>query len=68
MNIPGYDAWKLQSPYETDYIGIEPGECCNRINPPEEYAPRGYKPKPCIGELIEDGGVIICDTCGELVV
>lgn len=67
MTLPGYDAWKLAMPYDDEpTCGMEEGEICGRYTEPDEDAPRGYKPKPCKGELIDDGGAIICDTCGEL--
>lgn len=67
MNLPGYDDWKLATPYDDEpTCGMEEGEICGRYTEPDEDAPRGYKPKPCKGEMIEDGGAIICDTCGEL--
>ena len=32
-------------------IGNEDGETCGRVDPPDEDAPRGYKPKPCQGVM-----------------
>lgn len=69
MNIPGYDEWKLAGPDDSDSIGTEEGDICNRVAEPDEDAPRGYRPKPCRGTMML-GQVtymdkIICDTCGE---
>jgi len=49
-----------------DHIGTEPGETCCRIEEPDENAPRGYRPKPCTGEMIQACGVVACDICGEM--
>lgn len=65
----GYDAWRLSGPDdESDGIGTEDGQPCNRVHEPDEDAPRGYKPKPCQGvmDLDERDGMICCDTCGEI--
>ncbi len=43
VNIPGYDDWKLS--------GTEEGQPCNRVEEPDEDAPRGYRPKPCNGAM-----------------
>ena len=51
---------------EPDPIGTEPGYTCNRCAEPDEDAPRGYRPKPCSGEMIEEDGVTVCDRCGEI--
>jgi hypothetical protein len=63
--IKGYDAWRLSGPddHAAD-IGTEAGEECGRYHETDEDAPRGYKPKPCKGVMIDDG-VVRCDTCGE---
>ena len=56
---------------QPDEMGNEDGETCNRVVPPDEDAPRGYKPKPCEG-VMEDSWDgcgdhwIECDTCGEI--
>ena len=50
---------------DPDHIGTTPGETCNRVQPPDEDAPRGYRPRPCGGEMIDSDGVAVCDTCGE---
>ncbi|WP_068305887.1 hypothetical protein [Pararhodobacter sp. CCB-MM2] len=50
---------------EPDAIGTTPGETCNRVHEPDEDAPRGYRPRPCAGEMIDSDGVSVCDTCGE---
>ena len=51
-----------------DEIGNEDGETCNRVVPPDEDAPRGYKPKPCAGVMYygEISEFTFCDTCGEI--
>ena len=52
MNIPGYDAWKLAGPDDDrNEVGTEEGQPCNRYHEPGEDAPRGYRPKPCTGEM-----------------
>lgn len=67
MNIPGYDEWKLATPWDDCHeIGTEEGQQCGRYHEPDEDAPRGYRPKPCTGEMIEQDGVTVCDTCGEI--
>lgn len=67
MNIPGYDAWKLATPWDDRHeIGTEDGDQCNRITEPDEDAPRGYRPKPCAGTMEGLGGLCICDTCREI--
>lgn len=64
----GYDAWRLASPDdESDAVGIEGGQLCNRYAEPDEDAPRGYRPKPCIGIMLRDeDDEAYCDTCGEV--
>lgn len=68
MNLPrDYDDWRLSGPDdESDDIGTDEGDICNRIDDPDEDAPRGYRPKPCQGEMTEDDGLVTCDRCGEL--
>lgn len=71
MNIQGYDAWRLSTPYDDfDGVGTEDGEMCNRIAEPDEDAPRGYRPKPCKGTMAHvvsfDDRHVACDTCGEI--
>lgn len=75
MNIATHDAWRLSTPYDDfDGVGTEDGQQCNRIAEPDEDAPRGYRPKPCKGEMIEchegadyhETSWIECDTCGEI--
>ena len=61
-----YDAMRLTAPEQPDPIGIHAGECCNRIHEPDEDAPKGYRPKPCSGEMTDSDGVAVCDTCGEV--
>lgn len=65
--IRSYDNWRLDHPscHDPDPIGTEPGDTCNRCEEPDEDAPRGYRPKPCQGEMIDEDGVTVCDTCGE---
>jgi len=55
-------------PNDRDEIGTEDGETCGRYHEPDEDAPRGYRPEPCDGEmnLDEPGGMVCCDTCGEI--
>lgn len=65
MSIPGYDAWKMQGPPDTDAIGIADGETCNRYSEPDEDAPRGFRPRPCPGTMIETDGCVVCSHCGE---
>lgn len=48
-------------------VGTEDGETCGRFSEPDEDAPRGYRAKPCPGEMTAEGGFIACDTCGEAV-
>ena len=67
MNLPGnYDAWRLEGPPETDALGEHEGETCNRVDEPDEDAPRSYRPKPCNGMMQAVGGEIECDECGAL--
>lgn len=69
MNLPGYDAWKLDSPDdERDAIGDEAGQVCGRYHEPDEDAPRVYKPKPCRGEMEydDDYETLRCNLCGEI--
>lgn len=62
-----YDAWRLASPDdESDGIGAEDGQTCNRIAEPDEDAPRGYRPRRCGGMMVQQAGVIVCERCGEL--
>jgi len=67
MNLPaGYDAWRLEGPDEDRIeIGTEDGQPCLRLHEPDEDAPRGYRPKPCTGTMIEQDGDVVCDTCRE---
>ena len=63
-----YDEMILRGPDERHQIGTQDGEVCGRYPEPDEDAPRGYKPKPCNGEMRYDDGdaTAYCDTCGEL--
>ena len=55
-----------------DPIGHNEGETCNRIEEPDEDAPRGYRPQPCEGTMHEVRSRdalwawFECDTCGEI--
>ena len=63
-----YDSWRFRNLSDGDPIGTEDGDICGRYAEPDEDAPRGYRPKPCTGEMVDDGyGFIRCDVCGELV-
>ena len=66
MYIPGYDTWRFALPHHADPVGCCAGDACNRFPEPDEDAPRNYRPRPCNGTMIDDEGVAICDTCGEL--
>lgn len=66
MMIPGHDIWKLRGPDEPHQIGTEAGQTCNRYPEPCEDAPRGYRPRPCGGLMMESDGVTICESCGSL--
>ena len=64
-----YDEMILRGPDERHEIGTQDGETCGRYPEPDEDAPRGYKPKPCNGTMVDYGflsEMICCDTCGEL--
>lgn len=54
-------------PNDRDEIGTEDGQPCNRYPEPDEDQPRGYHAKPCPGTIEDEGGVLICDRCGEIV-
>lgn len=59
------NAYYLSQREEHD-IGTEPGDECGRCEQPDEDAPRGYRPTPCPGVMIEDeDGICRCDECGE---
>jgi len=63
--IPGYDAWKLATPYDDlPDVGIEVGDSCDRHQEPDEDAPRGWK---CTGTMIEEEGDVFCDICHAIV-
>lgn len=73
MRLPAnYDQWRMECPYDDfDGIGTGDGQTCNRVAEPDEDAPRGYRPKPCRGEMFIAGDEtddcwIQCDTCGEI--
>lgn len=66
-----YDAWRLSCPYDDfDAVGTEDGQQCNRITEPDEDAPRGYRPRPCGGLMVEvsdgDETVVQCESCGSV--
>ena len=60
-----YDRWRLTPPEDRPEVGTEPGDDCLRAEMPDEDAPKGWKPKPCAGTMIEEDGVTVCDTCHE---
>ena len=63
-----YESWLSSNMPDGDPIGTEDGDICGRYAEPDEDAPRRYRPKPCQGEMVDDGhGFIRCDCCGELV-
>lgn len=65
MNIPGYDAWKLSPPDDSDGVGEEEGQPCNRFPEPDGDEPRGWRPTRCDGNMVEDGDEgLVCDVCG----
>lgn len=66
MMIPGHDIWRLRGPDEPHQIGTQEGDACNRVEPLDEDAPRGYRPRPCGGLMMESDGVTICESCGSL--
>jgi len=68
MDDSRYDAWRLAGPDDdTAEIGTAYGETCGRYAEPDEEAPRGYKPKPCPGEMVDDGGgALVCNVCFEV--
>lgn len=67
MNIPGYDTWKLATPWDDCHeIGMEDGDECGRYHEPDDDAPRGYKPRPCSGVMVQACGEVVCETCGEI--
>ena len=53
-----------------DEIGHEDGETCGRYPKSDGDEPRGYKPKPCKGVMIDGvddaAGWTYCDICGEI--
>jgi hypothetical protein len=67
MNLPrNYDAWRLSGPGESEEIGTDEGETCNRLPDPDEDAPRGYRPKRCNGTMRDVDEFGVCDTCGAM--
>ena len=63
-----YDRLTANPPPERHEIGTKDGETCGRYPEPDEDMPRGYKPKPCDGEMRFDDSdaTPYCDTCGEM--
>lgn len=66
MQINGYDDWKLAGPPEPVEIGHQDGDVCNRVPEPDEDAPRGYRPRPCSGEMLALDDGVFCFRCGEM--
>jgi len=60
------DRLTANPPDEDHEIGHEDGETCGRYPEPCEDQPRGYRPKPCKGEMEGADGFSVCDTCGEI--
>ena len=59
--MKGYDEWKLATPWdEADEVGTEPGDECGRWQEPDEDCPKSWR---CDGTMIEEDGVVYCDTC-----
>lgn len=64
MNIPGYDEWKLSTPWDDEpETGVEPDEPCRRWQEPDEDCPRPWR---CSGHMQNDHDVVCCDTCGAI--
>lgn len=63
-----YDDMILRGPDEPNEIGAEDGDTCGRYPEPDEDMPRGYKPKPCDGQMMleNDGEAVSCAICGEI--
>ena len=61
--MTSYDRWILRGPEERPEFGTEPGDECGRYSEPDEDCPISVR---CNGELIDDHGVPVCDTCGEI--
>ena len=53
---------------QPDPIGQEEGETCGRYPEPDEDAPRGYKPKPCKGVMLNEieWEPSMCQVCGAV--
>jgi hypothetical protein len=56
----------LAAHHDRHFVGVEPGDECNRLDVPDEDAPRNYRPRPCLGMMTEEDGEIVCDRCGEV--
>ena len=66
-SLEGYDEWVTRGPWdESEEIGTEEGDQCNRITEPDEDAPRGYRPTPCSGVMVQACGEVVCETCGGI--
>lgn len=70
-NLPrDYDTWRLSGPndYAEDGVGMEDGDQCNRVDDDiDEDAPRGYRPRPCGGLMVENSdGDVVCESCGAV--
>lgn len=46
-----YDAQRLAGPEDVVKVGTEEDEICGRVLPPDEDAPRGFRPTPCEGTM-----------------
>jgi len=67
------DRLTANPPDERQEIGTEEGQPCLRYPEPDGDEPRGYRPKPCGGVMVEqyedaDRHLVWteCDTCGEI--
>ena len=63
-----YDDWIFRTPDDIHqpYVGSKAGDTCNRVEAPDEDAPRGYRPKPCNGVMVQACGEVACETCGGM--
>lgn len=81
MNIPGYDARKLQGPDDDrPEVGTEEGDTCNRWQEPDEDCPKAWQckgtmileePENCACHISPpcsecEGLGFVCDICGEM--
>jgi len=53
---------------QPDEIGHEEGETCGRYPEPDEDAPRGHRPKPCKGVMLNatEWEPAMCQVCGAV--